>query len=227
MISKDFSKIITLGITGYKDYHWREKLEEIDELKIDRVSLFLERFDKIQRSQIYKALLKSNIREIPLVHIRNDMSREELKFLAEKYSNPYFTIHENGFKYLDKWKGFHKNIYLEMNYDNYISANIKIEKIGGFCVDLAHFKASEEKWSKDFEYIVAKRKNQSLFKCSHLSGYSFKNNADLHVVKKLSDFDYLKSLPTFIFGNIIAIEVDNSIREQMNFREYIIDSYGY
>lgn len=221
---KNFSKIITVGITGYKDKQWRDKLKEIEKFKISRASLFLERFTKRQRDKIYRALLKSKIKEIPLVHIRNDMTRDELVFLAKNYNQPYFTIHESGFKYLDKWRGFHKNLYLEMNYDNYVSAKVKVEKIGGFCVDLAHFKAGEEKFSKDFEYVafIAETKNKKkYFKCNHISGYSFARNSDLHTPKNLKDFDYLKTLPEFLFGDVMAIEVDNSIAEQLKFKEYI------
>ena len=45
-----------------------------------------------------------------------------------------------------------------MNFDNFVSKKVKVEKIGGFCVDLAHFKVAMEKLSKDFEYVFKKRK---------------------------------------------------------------------
>ena len=217
-----FSKIITVSITGYSDRQWQSKLKEIEKFKISRVSLFLTRFNKRQRKRIYQALLKSKIKEIPLIHIRNDMSREELVFLAKRYHQPYFTIHENSFRYFDKWKGFHKNFYLEMNFDNYISSDVKIEKIGGFCVDLAHFKIEEEKFSKEFEYVTKRAKKRGYFKCNHISGYSYNRNVHFHIIKNLKDFDYLKTLPRFLFGNVMAIEVDNSIAEQLKFKEYII-----
>jgi len=219
---KNLSKIITVGITGYKDRHWQDKLKEIEKLKISRASLFLERFTKRQRDKIYQALLKSKIKEIPLVHIRNDMTRDELIFLAEKYHQPYFTIHESSFKYLDKWRGFHKNLYLEMDYDNYVSAKVKVEKVGGFCVDLAHFKAGEEKFSKDFEYVIEMKNKKQYFKCNHISGYSFAGNHDIHAPKNLKDFDYLETLPKFLFGDVMAIEVDNSIAEQLKFKKYLV-----
>ncbi len=217
-----FSRIITVSITGYRDEQWRSKLKEIEKFKISRASLFLERFTKRQRDKIYQALLKSKIKEIPLVHIRNDMARDELVFLAKKYRRPYFTIHESSFKYLDKWRGFHKNLYLEMNYDNYVSAKVKVGKVGGFCVDLAHFKAGEEKFSKDFEYVVEMRKKEQYFKCNHISGYSFARNSDIHFPKNLKDFDYLKTLPEFLFGDVMAIEVDNGIAEQLKFKDYLV-----
>lgn len=221
MNKKELTDSITVGITGYKDSHWKSKLSEIEKLKIDKASLFLERFTKLQRKKIYKALLNSRVREIPLIHIRNDIDRGELSFLAKKYNKPYFTIHENSFNYLKKWRGYYKNLYLEMDYNNSISRKVDVGKIGGFCIDLAHFKASEERWAKEFLYEFKKNK-KNYFKCNHLSGYSFGKNCDIHLVKKSEDFDYLKTLPGFLFGNVMAMEIDNSIAEQLKFKNYII-----
>ena len=221
MNKKNLENLITVGITGSKDIHWKSKLAEIEKFKIDKASLFLEQFStKIQRKKIYKAILESRIKEIPLIHIRNEMDKDELSFLLEKFKNSYLTIHENSFKYLEKWKGFHKNLYLEMNYNNSVPRNVDVKKIGGFCVDLAHFKASEERWTKEFLYESSK--NKKYFKCNHLSGFSFKQNRDVHFPKNKEDFNYLKTLPKFIFGNVIAIEINNSIKEQLEFKKYII-----
>ncbi len=221
MAKKNLEKLITVSITGNKDIHWQSKLAEIEKFKIDRASLFLEQFStKIQRKKIYKAILESRIKEIPLIHIRNEMDKDELSFLLKKFKNPYLTIHESGFKYFKKWGGLHRNLYLEMNYDNKISGNVDVKKIGGFCVDLAHFKTSEERWTKEFLYESSK--NKRYFRCNHLSGFSFKDNRDVHLPKSKKDFNYLKTLPKFIFGDVIAIEIYNSIAEQLEFKKHII-----
>lgn len=221
MNKKDFSKRILVGITGYKDIHWKNKLKDINRLKISKVALFLERFKKSQRNKIYKALLDSTIKNIPLVHIRHDMKKEELTFLSKNFKSSYFTIHEEHFKILNKWKGFYKNLFLEMNTDNFVSKSVKVNKISGFCVDLSHFKKQEEKWSKEFEYIIKRKKTSEYFACNHLNGYSYKNNMDLHTIKSLKDFDYLKTLPKFLFGKVIALETENSIPEQLKFKKYV------
>ena len=80
---KDFSKRLIVGVTGRKEKDWRSKLEEVDKFKITEVSLFLEWFKKKEREKIYEALLESGIKKIPLVHIRNDMAKEELSFLVK------------------------------------------------------------------------------------------------------------------------------------------------
>lgn len=216
---KNLSKLL-VGITGKKENHWKNKLKEINKLDIAEVALFLEWFKKPQRQKIYQALLKSKIKKIPLVHLRNDMDKSELAFLTKNFASHYFTIHEDSFNVLDKWRGFYKNLFLEMNTDNLLSANVDVTKIGGFCIDLAHFKVEETKRTKEFKYI-RKRKNSHYFFCNHLNGYSPSKNVDLHTIKSLNDFNYLKTLPKFLFGKVIALETENSIAEQLKFKEYL------
>jgi hypothetical protein len=212
MNKKELSKRILVSITGNKDIHWQSKLKEIKKHRITRVALFLEIFKRPQREKIYKALLKSDIKTIPLVHIRNDMDKEELKFLAKNFKPKYFTIHEDSFDIMEKWKGYYKKLFLEMNYDNFISRKVDVSKIGGFCIDISHFKAGEEKWSKEFKYILGRRKNKNIFACNHLNGYSYKKNIDLHTIKDLKEFDYLKTF--------------NKISEQLKFKKHIIEMLG-
>ena len=156
-----------VSITGDNDYHYKEKIEEIKIRNISEVALFLERFLLKQREDIYNKLEKSSIKEIPLVHIRDDMSREEIELLYNRYNSRYFTIHENHFDVLNKWKGFEKNLFLEMNTDDIVANNVKVEKIGGFCVDIAHYQKQKDRETIDYEYIYNRRDDKNLFKCNH------------------------------------------------------------
>src|SRR3989344_959443 len=215
---------ILVSITGKTTQEWQDKLAEIQKRKIKECALFLEMYEPEEKQKIYKALLDSCIKSIPLVHIRHDMKRDELEFLQKNFGTKYFTCHEINFVHHDvkHWKGFYKDIYLEMNFDNVVSKTVKVEKIGGFCIDLAHFKVCLEKLSKDFEYVFNK-KDKNLFLCNHLNGWNPKKNIDMHTIHNLSDFDYLKTLPKFVFGKCIALETFNSIKEQLEFKKYLVD----
>jgi hypothetical protein len=220
MINKSFKNKILLGITGTKDKDWQNKLKDLNRIGIREAALFLERFNEKQRKKIYHALLNSTIKKIPLCHIKNDMEKEELVFLENRFKTKYFTIHESSFSFLKKWPGFRKKLYLEMDTNNYVSQKVIVEKIGGFCVDLSHFKIALTDFIKEFDYTYF-RKNKANFPCNHLNGYWKKENTDLHRIRSLRDFEYLKTLPKFVFGKIIGLEVDNSIKEQIKFREHL------
>ncbi len=223
MATINFAKRILVSITGKKEKDWRDKLNEINDLKIKEVSLFLEFYDKTQREKIYKALLDSKIKNIPLVHIRHDITKDELKFLKNTYRTRYFTLHEINFQQDDilKWKGFYKNLCLEMNFDDFVSKKVKVEKIDGFCVDLAHFKVGMEMLNKDFEYVFDRKENRKYFDCNHLNGWNPKTNRDMHTIHDLSNFDYLRTMPKLLFGKVIALETFNSIKEQLEFKKYL------
>jgi len=219
----NFTKKILVAITGKEEKDWQEKLTEINSLKLKEISLFLEIFEKPQREKIYKALLTSSIKSIPLVHIRDDMDKTELKFLKDNFKTKYFTIHEDHFSKgnIKSWKGYYKNLALEMNFDNFVSKKVKVEKVGGFCVDLSHFKVGMEKLSKDFEYVFDRKSVKKYFDCNHLNGYDPEINRDMHTIYKLENFDYLKTLPNFLFGEYLGLEVRNSIKDQLEFKKYL------
>ena len=227
MKTTGFSKKIFLSITGESNIDWQSKLDEINHRKINEVAVFLERFDKKERDNFYRFLLKSSVKKIPFVHLRDDVSKEEIQFFINKFKTDYFNIHEDHFKHMDKWKGFWNRLYLEMNYDSKISKDVKVRKIGGFCVDLAHFKSAIARGTKEAYYVYL-RKHKIKFACNHLGGYSAEKMRDLHVVTDPKSFDYLTTLPKYVFGEIIALEIDNSIEEQILFQKYVsklLDDY--
>ncbi|MGM0482556.1 MAG: hypothetical protein ACQEP6_01675 [Patescibacteria group bacterium] len=150
------------------------------------------------------------------------MNKEELEFLHNSFGSIYFTIHEDHFDILDKWGEFKNNLFLEMNTDNTVADNVKVEEIGGFCIDLAHYQKEKDRKTVDYDYVYERRNNPELFKCNHLDGYSFEEMMDLHYVKSIKDLEYIKVLPEFIFGDVIGIEIDNTIKEQLHFKEQII-----
>ncbi len=227
MKKQGFSKKIFLSIAGEKNIDWQLKLKEINRLKIGEVAVFLERFDKKERDNFYRFLLRSSIKKVPFVHLRDDVSKVEIEFFINKFKTDHFNIHEEHFKYLDKWKGFWDKLYLEMNYDSKIAKEVKVRRIGGFCIDLAHFKSAIARGAKE-SYYIHSRKNKIKFACNHLGGYSPKKMHDLHIITDLKDFDYLTTLPKYVFGEIIVMEVDNSIAEQIIFKKRIsevLDNY--
>jgi hypothetical protein len=219
---RNLKKRILISITGSTESDWRTKLRDIEKYKIKRIALFLEIFSEAQRRKIYHALLFSHIKRIPQVHIRNDMAKWELEFLEKHFKTKCFTIHESSFIHIQRWKGFYKKLFLEMNANNSVPRNVDVNKIGGFCIDLSHFKIEEKMWSKEFLYIIKREKIHRYFKCNHMNGYDYDKNCDIHTVTNLNQLNYLKNIPKFLFGKYIALETFNSIREQLKFKEHVI-----
>jgi hypothetical protein len=227
MKSLDFDQRILVGITSKDDFHWPQQLAEVEKFKITEVSLFLEKLPYSQRKKVYQSLLKSKIKRIPLVHLRHDMSKDEIEFLVKNYHSEFLTIHEINFNYLEQWQGFYSSLFLELNADNRLSPKVDVQKIGGFCVDLSHFKKAEAKFTREFAYTLKRKEFSRYFRCNHLNGYSPVENADLHTITSLKDFDYLTTLPKFLFSDVIALEVENSIADQLKFKKYLIEMLNH
>ncbi|MFA5355515.1 MAG: hypothetical protein WC302_02200 [Candidatus Paceibacterota bacterium] len=208
------------SITGEGSLDWSRKLKEINSLEIKQICIFLSRFDKKERSNLYRLLLKSKIKEIPFVHLRDDMEAKELDFFINNYNTRFFNAHEDSFLQ-DEWKDYRDKIYLEMDYNNKIEKAVEVKRAAGFCVDLAHFRASVARGTKEASYTYLKRKGMR-FGCNHIGGYDPAKMDDKHRITGLKDFNYLITLPKFLFGEVLAIEADNSIKEQLEFKEYII-----
>jgi len=217
----DFSKKIYLSLTGAANKDWQSKLQEIEEMGIKEVVLFLSLFDKKERNHLYKFLLKSSIKKIPAVHLRHDTDSEDIKFFMKNFGTEYFNIHEEFFRFLDRWKGYWGRLYLEMNYNNEVIKDVDVKKIGGFCIDFSHLKSAIARGAKEADYVLSHRE-EIKFIYNHISGYDPKEMACKHTVTDLKDFDYLITLPKYVFGEVIALEVYNSIKEQVGFKKYIV-----
>lgn len=213
-------KQLLVSITGYKKNDWQNKLREITKYHIKEIGLFMEAFPPRQRQGLLSDLKKSCVKKIPLVHIRQDTTKQEIKFLIKNFGSRYFTIHESHFPILKNWRGYYKNLYLELNTDNRINKYVQVKKIGGFCTDLAHFEIETVKQSREFRYTVD-RIGKVKIGCNHLSGYSRYRNTDLHTVTGVKQFDYIKKLPHVVFGNVIAFEIFNSIKDQLCYYPHV------
>jgi len=217
----NFSKRLLVGITGSKEHHWQRKLNEVEKHRLREVALFLECFTKTQRDKIYQALLESKIESIPLIHLRGDMDRSELKFLVDNFDSKCLNIHEEHFAILPKWRGFYKKLFVEFNYDSRLTGKVDVSKIGGFCVDLSHFKAEQMANTTEYKYVFRYRRRPELFVGNHLNGYSYRKNCDMHTVRSVKDFEYLKTLPRYVFGKYIALEMNHSIKKQLEYKKYL------
>lgn len=214
---------LLVGLTGSNAQECLAKIADLKKYKIKEAALFLEQLDKSERLKVYKVLAASGLKRIPLVHLRRDMAKSELILLAKKYQVKYFTIHEDHFDIIKRWRGFYQDLYLEMSTDDHVALNVKVEKIGGFCVDLSHYKKQSMMDNRDFTYVYSRRDKRRLFACNHLNGYDYKENTDMHQIFSLRDFRYLKTLPRFVFGRVMALEMYNPLGEQLRYKKYLED----
>lgn len=217
-------------ITTTQGSDWKTKVKEINRLGLKEVALFPTFLNKERREKLYYLINKSSIESIPLVHIRSDMDSKELDFLIRKYKTQVFNAHTHTeFPFNKEWSKYKKKIAIENVFNPLDEKEIK--KCGGVCLDVSHLENDRILNKEKFQHNV-KILEQNLIVCNHVSAVSKKithideiggARYDHHQFRNVSEFDYLKKYPKNYFSEIIAIEVENSVEEQLLAREYILN----
>lgn len=219
------------AITTTEGSDWRSKVKEIKELGLKKVAIFPTCLAKEQRKEMYGLLEKSGIGEIPFVHLRGDMEFWELNYLIKKYSAQAFNIHSaRQHPVFFDYSKYRDILYLE----NTRSFNEReLRKFAGICLDFAHLENERRLNKEGFEKRIAVLEKYKIG-CNHISSLPDRTHHDkeygdiydVHNFKNFSEFDYLKNYPERYFSNFIAMELENSLKEQLKAIDYIIGLIG-
>ncbi|MDP1995231.1 MAG: hypothetical protein Q8K40_08310, partial [Ignavibacteria bacterium] len=208
---------------------WQDKIKEIDELGLKKVAVFPTCLNKEQRQKMYELLEKIGLKEIPFVHLRSDMPSEELEYLIKRFNTQIFNIHTERQWPLQPGLSKHKTMIFMEN-AGFPLQRREIEKFGGICLDFSHLenvRLLHPKSFKEQEELLLWYK----IGCNHIAAIGATKQLtedgtcvafDKHIFKELSEFDYLKNYPKEFFSNFCAVEVENSLKEQLQAIDYIV-----
>jgi len=223
---------ILVSITTITGSSWEEKIKEIEELGLKEAALFPTCLGKEERWEMYALLKKSGIENIPFVHIRNDMSPQELDYLIDKFKVKVFNVHSGSeYPFIHDYSKHNKMIFIENIYTPLDEK--EIERFGGVCLDVAHLENDRihdpEKFKHNLEilerYPIGCNHLSCFQKTSHKDENGF-TRLDSHSLTDISEMDYLKKYPKKYFSDIVAIELENSIKEQLRVKDYLIEKIG-
>ncbi len=208
---------------------WREKVKEVQKLKLKEVALFLTCLNQTERKELYQLLEKTSVKSIPFVHLRNDMEIWELEYLMKNYQTKIFNTHTK--RQHKPWYDYGKYkriIYIENVYQSLDEKEIK--EFAGVCLDLSHLENDRLLHQDNYQHNIKIIKRYPVG-CSHISAIKPAPTLDeeswlrhdRHFLEKFSELDYLKKYPLEYFGAFSAIELENNIKEQIKVKEYIIN----
>lgn len=213
-------------------FNWRKKVAEVKELGLEEVSLFLTLVNTKERRELFRLLRDTKISKVPFVHLRSDMTKDEIDYLIKNYHAEVFNTHtKKEFPYPIDYQRYKKMIYIENVYEPFDENEIK--EFAGVCLDFSHLEDD-----KVFRPVIYKHNIEVIEKygcgCNHISPakkrFSFLEKGEVkypkeqhpHFLKKLSEMDYLKRYPAKYFSKFMALEMENSIKEQLEARDYIL-----
>ena len=221
MKTKFYPTITAISGNQYK------KINEAEKLNIKKLCVFFSPLNIEERKKLYKELEKSTIEEIPFAHIRGDFTKDEMYFLKKRFKTKLFNFHsENQYPIKYDFSEFKNQIYIENTTTQF--SDYEIKKYAGLCLDVSHLE--NDRLTKNDRYIyfsdLISKMNCA---CGHASAIKetstyygeVKNERyDKHVYSDLKDFDYLLKYKD-ILPETIAIEVENTLEEQIEAIKYI------
>lgn len=223
------SRKILPSITTITKSIWRDKIKEIKRLELKEVFLFLSSLKQERRKELYELLRQSGVEKIPFVHLKSDMELWELDYLVKNYETEVFNIHtQREYPLSHDYSKYKDIIYVENTILPLDEEEIK--SFAGICLDLSHLEGSRVMRKDIYEHDIKLIKKYSIG-CNHISAIdesSFSSDNpnpvyDDHFINDLSELDYIKKYPKEYFSPFIAIELENSIEEQLRAKEYIIN----
>ncbi len=216
-------------ITTTFNANWKGKIKEVQLFDLEEVALFPTCLDKNERRGLYDLISKSGIKSIPFVHLREDMEVQELEFFIKKYNTQIFCVHSAQVYPIPlEWIKYASIIAIENTSAGGFDEK-EIKRFGGICLDFAHLENDRitnlEKFNHDFALL-----NKFPVRCNHISavkkefkiGKDEKLKYDSHSFESLPEFDYLKKYSLGLFSDFCALELENSIRDQLKVKEYIL-----
>lgn len=209
-------------ITTTDDSDWRKKLNEIKKLKLEEVAVFPTCLDRKERSELYGLLKETKVKRAPLFHLRDDILSEEVEYFIKNYQTKMFCIHSSR-EYcfptdIEKYK---KMVFIENTRTPLDEKEIK--EFAGVCLDFSHLEDDRRMRPENFA-INKKIIEKYPVGCGHISAIKKEKKDDRyssHFFQELSEFDYLKKYPKKYFPKILAIELVNSIGEQLKVKDYL------
>lgn len=215
------------------------RIKEAGKLGIKEICLFLTCLDLPKRREIYQIIEKSCVKSIPLVHLRHDMNLWELDYLWDKFHVQAFNIHpKSEYSLIHNLSKYQKHIFVEIAFarlENFHKA-IDLEKdFAGICIDFTHLEDMRLRKPEKFADFVSEF-DQTYCGCAHLGPIEKIAiphpitgilNYQTHYFTDLTQFNYLKNYPKKYFPEIIALEVENPLKEQLEAIKYLQQILNY
>ena len=208
--------------------NWRDKLSETKELKLEEISIFPTCLNLAERKELYELLKETKIKRIPFVHLRSDMDLWELDYLIKNYGTRVFNTHTAREYPLNAGWTKHKDIiHIENTYEPLDEQEIK--RFAGICLDFSHLENNKNFRPEIYQHNIKMIEKYGCY-CNHIGpakSFPFLNKKanreetkHPHLLDDLSELDYLRKYTKY-FSPFMALEMENSIKEQLKAREYL------
>lgn len=212
---------------------WREKIGEILPLKISELGLFVTGLQKAERKECYRLLCyvrEQHFFTIPFVHAVSDMDDTEYEMLRTTFKTEWFNLHPlSEFPLKQPLSNVTKSrIVIENSCFVEPLLETDLDGFAGLCIDLAHLEdarlAAPDCYARNVEIC-----QRFPVHANHISGVqSFSERFhkgrpahSVHTVTGALELEYLKNSPGEAISPLAALELENTIEEQLRLIETV------
>ena len=218
---------------GKGDCTWRRKLREIPELGLQTVAVFLTGLRASERSEFYRELEQAAAEvglRVPFVHAVSTMGDEEFRYLRDRFGTERFNLHpvkefplqHELSREVRSW------IYIENSSIEAPLAREDLDGFAGLCIDLSHLEDMRRSNPAAYRQTIDLLSGTPIG-ANHISAVSdIPANMigevpvySKHLLEDLSEVSYLRRAPRAALSDLCAIELENSLAEQLLIREEI------
>lgn len=221
---------ILLGLTTTPASDWRRKVEEMKKFGIKRIALFPTFLGIEDRKELYRSLEEIEGLEIPHVHLRNDMTMDEIDYFEKKFRSVVFNIHPMGtrFDFSEEFLKYAQKTYVENLI--MIPTEKELGEYAGFCLDFSHWENNSRLQSKDYDETIIFRLKKFPVGCCHVSPIKEKAfidkicphglQYDSHLLESMEELDYMRQYKKYL-PEYISLELENSFARQLEVKAYL------
>lgn len=208
---------------------WRSQVVELKKFRIAEAAVFPTGLKEKERYELYRNLKEAGVTKIPLVHLLTEMKPEEIGFLLDSFETDSYNLHS-----IETWplqydySEWKKDIYLENG--KTVPTNKEFEEFGGVCIDFSHWHNASLLGNDPYCDRMVDTVKHFKTGVSHLSAIKKRmirnpfrpefEQYDSHLMEDLTEFNYLTGYRKYL-APINAIELENSIEDQLKVKAYI------
>lgn len=206
---------------------WRDKISEVSQLGLREIGLFVTGLSTLERFECYELLettQKHHSFKIPFVHAVSTMPEYEFLYLMHAFGVEYFNLHPVREYRLEHplSADLREKILIEnTKYETPLSEG-DLEGFAGICFDVSHLEDARRIRPRTYDQLISLAEKIPVF-ANHISAVNsnlstMPNGVQLfsnHVSAGKEDFNYLFSTPSRCFSKLCAIELENSLTEQV------------
>lgn len=215
---------------------WREKVAEIEPLGLQQVGLFVTGILKAERKELYRTLLAIKQHHpfaIPFVHAVSDMDDTEYAFLRHEFGTRWFNLHPlREFPLLqglsDETRSF---ITIENSCFVDVLRREDLDGFAGLCIDISHLEDARLVNPGGFQRILDLC-HEFPVRTNHISAIirpasqvhrGLPQHSSHHLASE-REVEYLRFMPRDVVGEVAALELENSLRDQLRIIKSVRES---